>query len=186
MVMKNKALTTLYIFNGFFVLAGAMLAPIFAFFAEDIGASIFQVSLLATAFLFSKIIFTLIVRKFGDNIQEKEYLLLGGFFVRSIAWFSLVFVSSIPALFLIQILLGVGEALGNPAFDSIFAKHLDEGKQIKEYSEWGIVATLGAGIGTLVGGYIVTNYGFQPLFITMSIIALISFFGILFKPRNLL
>lgn len=184
--MNNGALKTLYIFNGIFVLAASMLAPIFAFFAEDIGASIFQVSLLASVFFFSKIIVTLIVRKFGDGMKEKEFLLLGGFLVRALAWFSLIFITSISSLFLVQILLGLGEAIGNPSFNAIFAKHLDKGRQIKEYSEWGIVVTLSAGTGTLIGGYVVSRYGFQPLFAIMSLLAVVSFIGIFLKPRKLL
>lgn len=163
-----------------------MLAPIYAFFAEDIGASIFVVSALATVFLISKLIFSLVVRKFGDTFKEKEYLLILGYLIRSIAWFSLVFVDSIFILFVVQAILGLGEAVGSPAFNAIFAKHLDGGKQIKEYAEYGIVGTLSTAIGTITGGYIVTQFGFTPVFIIMGTLAIVSSFGIFFKPRDLL
>ena len=38
-------------------------------------------------------------------------------------------------LLVAQFLLGIGEAVGTPAFDVIFAEHLDKGKHINEYSD---------------------------------------------------
>lgn len=186
MLDGNKALNTLYIFNGIFVFAAAMLTPIYALYAEHIGATLFIVSTLTAVFLLSRVFFTLLVRVWGDSIHEKEYLLLAGFFIRAIAWFSLVFADSVIFLYVIQILLGLGEAVGTPSFHAIFAKHLDTGKRISEYASWDIVATVSMAIGTLLGGYVVSIYGFETLFIIMSILALISFVGILIKPRELL
>lgn len=184
--MNNSALKILYLFNGVFVFAAAMLAPIYAIFAEDIGATIFQISLLAFVFLSAKVLFTFVVKTFGDDLVEKEYMLLAGFLLRAVAWFSFAFVGSIIPLFLIQVVLGAGEAFGNPSFNAIFAEHLDQGKHIQEYAEWGIINSVSAALGTLVGGAIVTAFGFDVLFILMGIIALISFVGIYFQPRSLL
>jgi len=42
------------------------------------------------------------------------------------------------------------------------------------------------GVGTIVGGLIATAFGFQWLFILMSILAIVSFVGMLIQPRKLL
>ena len=184
--MNNSALKILYLFNGIFVFAAAMLTPIYAIFAEDIGATIFQISLLAFVFLSAKVLFTFLVKKFGDSLVEKEYLLLAGFIFRAIAWLSLAFVGSLIPLFVIQVLLGVGEAFGNPSFNAIFAEHLDKGKHIEEYAEWGIINSIAAAVGTLIGGAVVTVFSFQILFLAMSVLAIVSFIGIYTQPRSLL
>ena len=184
--MNNSALKILYLFNGIFVFAAAMLAPLYAIYAEELEATIFQISLLAFVFLSSKVLFTFLVKKFGDEVLEKEYLLLIGFAFRAFAWILLIFVSSVLPLFLIQILLGIGEAFGNPSFNAIFAEHLDKGKHIKEYAEWGIIGSISAAVGTLIGGAIVTVFGFNILFITMSFFAIVAFIGVYLQPRSLL
>jgi MFS family permease len=119
-------------------------------------------------------------------VKEREYLLLGGFLIRGIAWLLFILAGSVLHLILIQILLGIGEALGSPAFGAIFAEHLDEGMQIKEYSSWKIVENSITAIATIVGGLIVSSFGFVPLFIAMSGLAFISFLGVLLQPRNVL
>ena len=89
-------------------------------------------------------------------------------------------------LIFLQVLLGVGEALGSPAFDAIFAEHLDSGRHILEYSDWKLIANMATATGVIIGGAIVEIFGFPWLFASMSLLATVAFFGVLFKPRPLL
>jgi MFS family permease len=111
---------------------------------------------------------------------------MGGYLVRAISWISLIFVNSMGALITIQILLGLGESLGSSAFSAIFAEHLDRNKHVKEYASWHLVSTLLGAASTLIGGLIVSIFGFNILFITMSLLAMASFIGVVVKPRKLL
>jgi MFS family permease len=101
-------------------------------------------------------------------------------------WIFFIFVTNISSLILLQILLGIGDALGNPAFDSIFATHLNKEQSISNYSTWKLFEKFAIAIATLLGGFIVSLAGFSPLFIIMSLLAFISFFIVLFQPRKLL
>jgi len=184
--MHNKALKTLFIFNGLFVFAGSLLGPLYAIYVENISKGIFPITLSWAVFLFSTTIFTLVVAKIGDRIKEKEYLLLVGYGIRAIIWFSYIFIQDFYILLIAQFLLGIGEATGTPAYDALFAEHLDGGKHIYEYSEWKIVSNIVLALGTLLGGFIVEKYGFNPLFVFMSILATLSFIGVYLKPRKLL
>lgn len=76
--------------------------------------------------------------------------------------------------------------LGTPAFEVIFAEHLDEGKHIADYSDWKLISNIMLALGTLIGGVIVSKFGFTPLFLLMSSLAVISFIGVILKPRHLL
>ena len=185
-LIENKAIKTLYLFNGIFVLAASSITPIYAFFAADIGANIFTVSLLSAAFLGSRVLFTFVLRFVGDKIHEQEYLLLAGFLIRACAWLVLPIVGTVSGLFIVQVILGLGEAAGTPALNAIFAKHLSKGHPIAEYAGWDIVSTICAAIGTVVGGYIVSRYGFNVLFIAMGTLAILAFLGVLSRPRRLL
>jgi len=184
--MKNKSLKVLFIYNGIFVFAGSFFGPLYAVYVGILDKSILSISITWSVFLIASLIFTLILSKIGDGVKEKEYLLMAGFFVRAIAWFLFIFVTDISGLIFLQIILGLGEALGSPAFDAIFAEHLDCDKHIEEYANWKLVLNGATGIGTIIGGLIATKFGFSWLFATMSLLAVVSFIGVLLQPRKLL
>jgi MFS family permease len=184
--MKNKALKILFIYNGIFVFAANLLGPLYAVYVGMIDKNLFAISSTWAVGLAATGIFTFAVSKRGDMLKEKEYLLMAGFLIRAIAWFLFIGITDLFQLVLLQILLGMGEAAGSPAFNTIFAEHLDFGKHIKEYSQWMIVGNLLTAAGTFAGGFIATVLGFHWLFIVMGTMALVSFLGILVQPRKLL
>ncbi len=184
--MVNKALRTLYLYNGIFVLAGGLFGPLYAVYIQELGGSILTISASWSAFLMSTTLFMFVVSRFGDRVKEYEYLLLGGFILRALVWIMYIFVQDLVFLLFLQVLLGAGEALGSPAFDSLVAEHVDKGHHIKEYSDMKIIFNLAGALATMIGGAIVAQFGFTYLFMIMASLSMISFFGILFKPRRLL
>lgn len=183
---NNKALRILFFYNGIFMMAAMMLGPLYAIYVLKYVDGVTAVSTSWAAFLISTSLFTLIISRQGDKIKEKEYLLLASYALRVISWLSLIFVRSLVFLILVQIILGLAESLGTPAFNTIFASHLDKNKYINEYSNWAIIANLTSAAGVIIGGVVVSVYGFTTLFVIMSLLSTVSFFGILFKPRHLL
>jgi len=95
-------------------------------------------------------------------------------------------INSLAMLIVLQIILGLGEALGSPAFDSIFAEHLDRNKHVREYGDWKLIYNLTLALGTIVGGFLVVKFGFNVLFITMAFLALISLLIVWRQPRRVL
>ncbi len=182
----NRSLKILFLFNGIFVFAAMLLGPLYAVFVETIDENVLAISFSWAAFLLSATLFTYIVSQRGDSLREKEYLLMGGFLIRGVSWLLFILAGNVFHLIIIQALLGLGEALGSPSFNAIFAEHLDEGMQIKEYSSWQVIQNVITALATIIGGLIVANFGFIPLFIAMSGLAFISFFGVLVQPREVL
>lgn len=184
--MTNYSLRVLYVYNGIFVLAGGFLGPLYTVFVQNFEKNIFTISLSWATFLISTTVFMFIISKTGDRILEKEYLLMGGYLLRAAGWFLFAFIDSLSMLIFLQILLGLGEALGSPAFDTIFAEHLDSGRHVAEYANWKLIENITVAIAVIIGGFIVSRFGFMPLFYLMSVLAMISFIGVLLKPRSLL
>lgn len=182
----NKSLKTLFVLNSIFVFASSLLGPLYVIFIQGFDNKIITVSISWAVYMFSSTVFMFLVSKYGDKIKEKEYLLAGGFLIRGFAWLGYLFVTSIEGLIIIQIILGLGEALGTPSWGAIFAKHLDNKKEIMDYSNWNIINNLMIAISTLVGGVVVTVFGFRPLFVFMGLLAFISFIGVLITPRKVL
>ena len=184
--ISNKVLTALFFYNGIFILAATMLGPLYAVYVERFVDGIMAVSISWATLLISTTIFTYLLSRTGDKVKDKKNLLLVGYLLRIIGWISFIFVNNIISLVLVQILLGLGESLGTPAFNTIFAEHLDKNAHIKEYSNWTLVSNLFSALGIVIGGLIVNNFGFQPLFMLMSFLALLAFTGLLFQRKQLL
>ena len=182
----NNSLKVLFLFNGIFVFAATLLGPLYAVFVETIDDNVLAISFSWAAFLLSATFFTYIISQKGDSLKEKEYLLVGGFLIRGISWILFIFAGNFLHLIIIQILLGVGEAFGSPSFNAIFAEHLDKGMQIKEYSSWQVIQNIITALATIIGGFVINSFGFVPLFVAMSSLAFIAFFGVLLQPRDVL
>ncbi|HOZ81064.1 MAG TPA: MFS transporter [Candidatus Woesebacteria bacterium] len=182
----NGSLKVLFLLNSIFVFASSLLGPLYAVYVNKIDSKIISVSFSWAVFMFSSTLFTYFVGKFGDRVKEQEYLLAGGFLVRCLAWLGYIFVSDITGLILVQFVLGLGESLGTPAWNAIFAKHLDNSKEVMEYSNWNIINNLMVAAATVAGGVVVTYLGFNILFVIMSVLALVSLIGVLITPRKIL
>ncbi|MEI6498374.1 MAG: MFS transporter [bacterium] len=184
MPKENNFLKTLFIYNGIFVFAGGLIGPLYAVYVQKFDSNISSISLSWAAFLLSTTFFLFILSRFGDKIKDKKILLQFGFLIRAIAWISYIFVGNIGALIIVQILLGLGEALGTPSFEALFAEHLDDNSHINEYSEWKLIVNGASGLAVIGGGFLVQKLGFNILFISMSILALITLIGFSLNTRE--
>ena len=129
-ITNSNALKILFISNGIFVFADRLLGPLYAIFVEKFDTNILSVSFSWFIFMLSATLFTLIISKYGDRIKEKEYLLIAGFILRVISWILYIFTNSLLMFIFVQILIGIGEAVGSPAFDSILTNYLKKGAEI--------------------------------------------------------
>jgi MFS transporter, DHA1 family, tetracycline resistance protein len=177
--MPNRILQILFLYSGLFNFAASLFGPLYAIYVERMGAGIMPVCYAYSIQLFSITLFTFIVSKLGDKCRPKVYMLSIGFLIRAVCWFIYIFIHTIPQLYLLQFVMGIGDAFSGPAFDALFAEHLDKDKHIMDYSDWRVVANAAIVLGTTLGGLIVSHYGFRTLFVFMSILACMSSLGVL-------
>jgi MFS family permease len=184
--IKNKPLKILILINIIFFFGANMFPPVFALFVKEIGGSALAAgSIWATFAIFTGLLI-FIFSHLGDKIKEKEYLVLGGYFFRLIAWIGYFFANSLWHLYVLQIILALGESMGTPAFNAIYSEHLDRGKFVKQ---WGLLSSthmIVMGLSAFLGGFFVNQFGFRPLFLFMAALAGVSFVLLLVQPRKLL
>lgn len=185
-ITNTNALKILFVSNGIFVFADRLLGPLYAIFAEKFDTNVMSVSFSWFVFMLSATVFTALVAKFGDKIKEKEYMLVAGFLIRATCWIMYVFVNNFAIFCIVQVILGIGEAVGSPGFDSIFATHLDKGHEINEYSNWKLVQNFSLAIASLIGGLVVQFASFQVLFFLMAVLAILASIIVLVQPRKLM
>lgn len=182
--MPNGSLKILFLSNGLFVFASSLIGPLYAIFVQQFDAKVVAISASWAVFFLSSTLFTLATSRISDRFP-KDDLLLAGYLVRALSWLIFLFVGNLPALIFVQILLGLGDALGSPAFNAIFAEHLDKNHHLSDYADWKFLENILAAVSITIGGFIVAKLGFQFLFLTMSILALVASEFILFHPKRI-
>jgi MFS family permease len=175
-----ERLRILFFSNGIFILAGNLLVPLYSVYLQGFDNSVFSITLVWSVFLTASTLFTFIIGQWGKRfLPDPEQMLLAGYLLRAVAWASLMHVSTMPALLAVQIVLGLGEALGSPSFDAIFAERSAGERQLQHYSRWKTVSNLFTALGTFLGGVIVMRFGFNALFATMTFLGVASYLSIL-------
>ncbi len=175
--MRDSILRALFTFNGVFVLASSLLGPLYAVYVLRLGQSVITVSTSWSVFLIATTVGTYVISRFKDGTNREIDMLRAGFLIRAFVWLMYGFIHSLPELILLQILLGMGESFGSPAFNALFAEHLEKHEHIHDYADWQIISNIMTASGTFLGGFLVTWFGFRFLFFCMSGLALFSLFG---------
>ena len=115
--------------------------------------------------------------------RDDYFTLVAGLFIASIVPFGYIFAKIPLHIYILQGIYGLGLAMSLSGWAAIFTRHIDRGK---ESTEWGLDATLlgfGVAAAGAIGGWAVTKFGFEPVFVIVGILGLIGV-AILFGLRN--
>ncbi len=172
--------------NGLILIAGAMLGPIYALFVEKVGGDLMDASIAGGIFALMAGLTSLISGKYSDKIKENELIVVLGYSIIGIGFLLYYWVTSVIFLFIVQAIIGLGEAVYSPAFDAVYSKHLDGRKSGTQWGAWESINYFTTAIGAFAGGALVTYFGFQTLFIIMAILCFSSAFYIYRLKRSTL
>lgn len=182
----NLALRILLMTNGLVVFSAAMLGPIYALYVKDIGGDILDIGLAGAAFSVTAGVVVFLSGKFGDHVKENELVVVAGYVIMGCGFLLYSQVHSIGMLLLVQILIGLGDALYGPSFDALYSKHLDGKRRGTQWGTWESMNYFCVAAGALIGSSIVSLFGFMPLFVLMACLAFTSALYIYHLPRKIL
>lgn len=180
------ALRILLATDGLVLFSGAMLGPIYALFVRDIGGDILDTGLAASVFTATAGCVVFLSGKLTDRVKETELLVAIGYIIRGTGFLGYLMVDSVATLLVVQALIGAGEALCSPAFDALFSRHVEPGKQGVQWGTWEALNYFALAFGALMGSVVVHAFGFPILFMAMSALTLLSAFYIFRLPRRAL
>ena len=175
----NKVLKALTLSDLLFIGGWGLLSPIFALFLEnDInGTTIAGVGIASAIFLVVKSILQIGVSKFTDkdtgNKREFWTMFIGSMITVIFPLLYLV-ATDISHIFIIQAFGGIGAALAYPGWMAIFSKFLDNQKEAYEWSIYDTLINLGSAATAAIGGFLAQSFGFNNLFIIISITSLVG------------
>lgn len=183
----NIALRLLFIWHGFYITAANLFPPLHAIFIQKLqaNAAIWLISSTWAIYIGANIFFSSFVAVIGSKFKATS-IFLTGILLRSLVWFGFMFIHTIDQYVLLQVISAFCLSLTSPSFQSIFAKNLDPNRETSEFADKDIVDNFTALVGTLLGGLIVTHYGFNHLFMIMGIFGIISFIGTFHYRKKLI
>ena len=116
----NRSLRILITTNALLNFIVGLFAPFYAVFVVHLGGNIAFAGFSWALFSIVQGVLIFLFSNWELRINEQELLIALGYLIRSGVFLSYAFMTSIPQLLATQVLWGIGSALGNPAFDSVY------------------------------------------------------------------
>ncbi len=172
--MLSKPAKTLVIGGNIWYLGEGMLGPLFAVFAERVGGDVLDISWAWAAYLFATGAAMMVASRVADARKSQARMMMCGYALNAACTFGYLFVSSPLHLLIVQLGLGIANALATPTWNALYARFED---RQHECTTWGLAegqANIVVGLGILIGGAIVAYASFDALFITMGVIQVVA------------
>lgn len=171
-----KYLTISYTLSTF---SEGIMMPIYAIYVQKIGGDILDASAAIGIFLLVSGLITYLIHRRKWSEKNRSTLLLLGWIIWLIGIGSYLYVYNIISLFYTQVLLALGNAIADPAFDAEFSINLDKNIVLFEWGIFDSMKDIVSGLAAIFGGLIAITWGFKALILTMIASASISLIIIL-------
>ncbi len=175
----NPITKTLLLLNILNVSGWAFVNPIFAVFVLNRieGSTVKTVGICYFFYWIIKAILQLFISDYLDRVKgeaDDYFSLIFGQSLNTLVPLLLMFSHNILEVFIIFIIYGIGDALGVPAWNSLYTRHINP-KRVS--FEWALNSTgfnLGSAFAILIGSSLVYLFGFSFVFILVFICQLIG------------
>jgi len=154
--------------------------PVVPLFARALGADIFHVGMINSAFMLTAGILSLPLGILSDRLGRK-LLIMCGLFIIALSSFLLFFCTSAYQMMWIYFLFGVGLAAFAPTMMSFVSDFSPVTHLGRSYGWFTLALYGGMSIGPAIGGKLAEELGFRPVFLTsgaiiLSVLVLVFFF----------
>jgi MFS family permease len=137
----------------------------------------FHLSASQLGILLSAFYWTYAVSQFGAGwLAERfrvERVVAAGFAIWSVATLLTGFAGSFMMLLALRLMLGLGESVAFPCSSKMLATHVGIEKRGRANGAIAVGLAAGPAFGTFVGGMILANFGWRPLFLSLGALSLV-------------
>jgi MFS family permease len=138
---------------------------------DELGLSPAELGLLLSAFFWMYAPFQIVSGWLVDRF-EVTWVLAGGFFLWSVATVATGLVHGFAALFVLRLILGIGESVAYPSYSKILARDFAEHHRGLANALIDAGCRCGPGLGTLLGGVLMARFGWRPFFVVLGLMSL--------------
>jgi MFS transporter, ACS family, D-galactonate transporter len=139
---------------------------------DQLGLSAAQLGLLLSAFFWTYACLQLVSGWLVDRLNV-NWVMAGGFFLWSSATAGTGIVHAFWTLFVLRLVLGMGESVAYPSYSKIIAVHFPEEHRGLANAVISAGLVLGPGFGILIGGMLMARFGWRPFFIVLGLASLL-------------
>jgi MFS family permease len=171
--------------SSFSSIAYSVVAPMYPFFAKEIGGSMVDVGLLFATFNLSAAIFSIV----GGRVEDKFKAHIDLFLFLSLLLFSFIlllhfFASSLYQLYILSFLEGIGSGFFWPGFESAYASSIAGREERMKWGFLGSAYNISLLLGSSMSGFIASLFGIRYIFLFASLFSLIAALVLLHSPGS--
>jgi MFS transporter, ACS family, D-galactonate transporter len=139
---------------------------------DELGLSGAQLGMLLSSFFWTYGLFQILSGWLVDRFRVGLVMAVG-FFLWSAATSVTGLVHGFTALLLVRVVLGIGESVAYPSYSKILAKYIPDTERGFANSLIAAGLACGPAFGMLLGGTLMSRFGWRPFFIVMGLVSLL-------------
>jgi MFS transporter, ACS family, D-galactonate transporter len=139
---------------------------------DELGISGSQLGVLLSAFFWTYACLQPVTGWLVDRFNV-NWVFAAGFFLWSAATAATGLVHAFTMLFALRLILGIGESVAYPSYSKIIALNFPEEHRGLANSVVAAGLSLGPGFGMLMGGVLMSRFGWRPFFIVLGLVSLL-------------
>ena len=139
---------------------------------DELGISASQLGILLSAFFWTYACLQPVAGWLVDRLNV-NWVFAGGFLLWSAATAATGVVRVFLSLFVLRLILGIGESVAYPSYSKIIALHFPEEHRGLANSVVSAGLVLGPGFGMLLGGMLMGRFGWRPFFVVLGLVSLL-------------
>jgi ACS family D-galactonate transporter-like MFS transporter len=139
---------------------------------DELGISAAQLGVLLSAFFWTYACLHLFYGWVVDRVNV-NWVFAGAFLLWSAATAATGITHTFAALFVLRLLLGMGEAASYPSYNKIIALNFEEEHRGVANAVLASGLLLGPGFGMLFGGLLMARFGWRPFFIALGLLSML-------------
>lgn len=172
----SRSVKLLLIASSLWYFGEGLLGPLFAVFTEKVGGDLLDITWAWSVYLIVTGICYFLVGKIFNRSRYKYRLIIFGYALNTLFTFGYMLVNSVEGLLVVQVGLGIAEAISTPSWTALFASEMEEAE---DTFLWGLASGhshVVEGIAIALGGLIAFYLSFDTLFFIMGCIQLLATF----------
>ena len=184
----NKIIKTLIISDFFLNSGWGLMGPVFAIFIFKniaVGSISEAAKIAGFSALFFWVVKSILQIPIGHYLDKNHgerddfWFMVIGTFMMAFVPLGYLFSSQPWHIYLLQIFYAVAASINFPSWSAIFTRHIDKGKEAFEWGTYSTISGIGIGIAGGIGGVLVAYFGFNAVFIFVSVFSVLSGFLLL-------
>ena len=161
-----------------------LIAPLMSIYAQNLGASNFEIGLIFGSFAIARTISQIPIGSLSDKYGKKIFILIGTFFC-GVFTLMYAFVGSVIELLFVRIFNGAFSSFITPVAGAYVATIAPKEKLGEYMGIFGSAIGIGFSMGPLIGGFLAEWYGIKTPFYFCGILAFLAFLVSYFKLKNI-